>query len=60
MGVWFLDRQRTLGEILVERDVLSGKNCDLLDAMVRESQARAGSPGRRVRACRPGGRIDPR
>ena len=45
MGIWFLDRRRTLGEILVERDVLTPKNCELLDTMVRESQARAASGG---------------
>src|SRR5262249_40605002 len=48
MGIWFLDRQKSLGEILVDRDVLSSKNCELLDTMVRESQARAvlGGPPR--------------
>ena len=45
MGIWFLDRRKTLGEILVERDVLTPKNCELLDTMVRESQARAASGG---------------
>ncbi len=39
MGIWFLDRQKTLGEILTERQVLSPKDCDLIDSMVRESQA---------------------
>ena len=46
MGVWFLDRHKTLGEILVDRQALSGKDRDLLDAMVGESQARQGQPGR--------------
>ena len=52
MGVWFLDRHKTLGEILVERQALSGKDRDLLDAMVGESQARQGQPGRS--GARPG------
>ena len=75
MGVWFLDRHKTLGEILVERQALSGKDRDLLDAMVRESQARQGQrgasgrtgpastprPGRANRSCRrrPRGRTRP-
>ncbi len=42
MGIWFLDRQKTLGEILTERQAISPKDCDLLDSMVRESQARQG------------------
>ncbi len=42
MGIWFLDRQKTLGEILTERLALSPKDCDLLESMVRESQARQG------------------
>jgi hypothetical protein len=44
MGVWFLDRHKTLGEILVDRRSLSCKDRDLLDAMVGESQARQGQP----------------
>ncbi|MGC8638955.1 MAG: SUMF1/EgtB/PvdO family nonheme iron enzyme [Isosphaeraceae bacterium] len=40
MGVWFLDRRKTLGEVLVERGALARKDCDLLDSMVQESQAR--------------------
>ena len=44
MGIWFLDRQKTLGEILTERQAISPRDCDLLDAMVRESQARQGPP----------------
>src|SRR5262245_21787451 len=40
MGIWFLDRQKSLGEILTERQAISPKDCDLLDSMVRESQAR--------------------
>src|SRR5690242_5822059 len=39
MGIWFLDRRKGLGDILVERQALSGRDRDLLDAMVRESQA---------------------
>ena len=56
MGIWFLDRRKTLGEILVERDVLTPKNCELLDTMVRESQARAasGAAAGIVPRCRPG------
>ena len=46
MGAWFLDRHRTLGEILVERQALSGTNRNLLDAMVRESQVRQGPAAR--------------
>ncbi len=46
MGVWFLDRHKTLGEILVDRQALIGKDRDLLEAMVGESQARQGQPGR--------------
>jgi hypothetical protein len=42
MGIWFLDRQKTLGEILTERQAISPRDCDLLDSMVRESQARQG------------------
>jgi len=42
MGIWFLDRQKTLGEILTQRQAISPKDCDLLDSMVRESQARQG------------------
>ncbi len=40
MGIWFLDRQKTLGEILTERQAISAKDRDLLEAMVRESQGR--------------------
>jgi serine/threonine protein kinase/formylglycine-generating enzyme required for sulfatase activity len=47
MGIWFLDRRKTLGEILVGRDVLTAKDCELLDTMVQESRARAGSGGHR-------------
>jgi hypothetical protein len=39
MGIWFLDRQKSLGEILIERQAISPKDCALLDSMVRESQA---------------------
>ena len=46
MGAWFLDRHRTLGEILVERQALSGTNRNLLDAMVRESQVLQGPAAR--------------
>ena len=42
MGIWFLDRQKALGEILTERQAISPKVCDLLDSMVRESQDRQG------------------
>ena len=42
MGIWFLDRKKTLGEILTERLAISAKDCDLLESMVRESQARQG------------------
>jgi serine/threonine protein kinase len=42
MGIWFLDRQKTLGQILTERLAISPKDCDLLNSMVRESQARLG------------------
>src|SRR6185312_9039924 len=44
MGIWFLDRRKALGDILVERQALSGRDRDLLDAMVRESQSRQGQP----------------
>jgi hypothetical protein len=40
MGIWFLDRQKTLGEILTERQAIQPKDRDFLDSMVRESQAR--------------------
>ena len=53
MGVWFLDRHKTLGEILVDRRSLSCKDRDLLEAMVGESQARQGQPGRSGGADRP-------
>ncbi len=46
MGIWFLDRKRTLGEILTERLAISEKDCDLLESMVRESQARQGPLGK--------------
>jgi serine/threonine protein kinase/formylglycine-generating enzyme required for sulfatase activity len=46
MGIWFLDRQKTLGEILIERQAIAPKDCALLDSMVRESQARQGPPVR--------------
>jgi hypothetical protein len=40
MGIWFLDRQKTLGEILTERQAIYPKDRDFLDSMVRVSQAR--------------------
>ena len=46
MGIWFLDRQKTLGEILTERRAISPQDCQLLDSMVRESQARQGQHAR--------------
>jgi serine/threonine protein kinase/formylglycine-generating enzyme required for sulfatase activity len=46
MGIWFLDRQKSLGEILTERLAISPKDWALLDTMVRESQARQGPPVR--------------
>ena len=46
MGIWFLDRSKALGEILVERGSLSGQDRQLLNAMVRESQARQGQPAK--------------
>jgi hypothetical protein len=36
MGIWFLDRQKTLGQILTERLAISPKDCDLLNSMVRD------------------------
>ena len=65
MGIWFLDRQKALGEILTERQAISPKDRDLLDSMVHESQARQGqrglqragppqSPGRTTRIDRVG------
>jgi formylglycine-generating enzyme required for sulfatase activity/tRNA A-37 threonylcarbamoyl transferase component Bud32 len=42
MGIWFLDRQKTLGEILTQRQAISPQDCNLLDAMVLQSQIRQG------------------
>src|SRR6516164_2913023 len=53
MGIWFLNRQRTLGEILTERHAISPKECALLDSMVRESQARQGQLARPIPEDRP-------
>jgi hypothetical protein len=53
MGIWFLDRQKPLGEILTERRAISEKDRDLLDAMVRESQARQSSPAHTYGQDRP-------
>jgi serine/threonine protein kinase/formylglycine-generating enzyme required for sulfatase activity len=55
MGIWFLNRQRTLGEILTERLAISPKECDLLDSMVRESQARQGQLAKPITDDRPKG-----
>jgi serine/threonine protein kinase/formylglycine-generating enzyme required for sulfatase activity len=53
MGVWFLDRQRTLGDVMVERGSLSAKDRDLLEVMVRESQSRPGQSDRSDNRDRP-------
>ena len=60
MGIWFLDRQKTLGEILTERQAISPKDCDLLDSMVCESQARQGQLARPNGQDRPKAPAKPR
>ena len=60
MGIWFLDRKRTLGQILTERLAISEKDCDLLESMVRESQARQGPLGKLSGQDQPNGPGKPR
>jgi serine/threonine protein kinase/formylglycine-generating enzyme required for sulfatase activity len=60
MGIWFLDRQKTLSEILTERQAISAKDRDLLESMVRESQARQGYIGRSTEQKRPPTPASPR
>jgi serine/threonine protein kinase/formylglycine-generating enzyme required for sulfatase activity len=59
MGIWFLNRQRTLGEVLTEQQAISPKQCDLLDSMVRESQSRQGQLAKPITEDRPRGLAKP-
>jgi eukaryotic-like serine/threonine-protein kinase len=59
MGIWFLDRQKALGEILTERQAISPKDRDLLDSMVHESQARQGQRATPNGQDRPKARAEP-